>query len=536
MERWALQNGIYQIYPRSYRDTNGDGVGDLPGVTEMLGYLKGNAESLGVDAIWISPFYPSPMKDFGYDVSNFCEVDPIFGTLADFDELIKVAHERGISVMVDFVPNHTSSEHPWFIDALSSKDANKRDYYIFRDPKEDGSEPNNWQSVFGGPAWTYDEASGQYYLHSFLKEQPDLNWENPAVQEEMRNVVRFWFERGVDGLRVDAVRWMGKNTNLLDDPINDSYHEGQDPYHAVEHRYSRYSPELTGYLRVITDVAEEFKDRIIVFEDHLDRLTPEESQIRRIYGIDPEVSAPFNFQGMHIGFGSRSFSYMVNSYQGIVPMGARAFYCFSNHDESRVATRFGEKEARMLAVLQLSLPGTPVIYYGQELGMTDVAITPEQVQDPFEKRVPGKGLGRDPERSPMQWSDAPLAGFTHADKSWLPIADTYETVNVAAQQTDKTSSLNLYRQLLALRSKHETLRNGNYEHGHTDDQVFMFWRHGETDRFLSILNFSNEEKEVAMPGGGEIVASAQNYQLQGTQSPGRMQLAPLEGLLIRYII
>lgn len=535
MKRWEKPNAVYQIYPRSFKDANGDGIGDLPGINGSLEYLKGSRESLGVDAIWISPFYPSPMKDFGYDVKDFCGVDPMFGSLEDFDNLVKEAHERGISVMVDFVPNHTSSEHPWFVDAVSSIDSEKRDYYIFRDPK-DGKEPNNWQSVFGGPAWELDEASGQYYMHSFLKEQPDLNWENPLVQEEMQNALRFWFERGVDGIRVDAIRWMGKNTGLLDDPINDSFSPGQDPYNAVEHRYSRYSPELDSYLKLITDVASEYPNRIIIFEDHLDTLSPQESQIARMYSINPEVAAPFNFQGMHIPFDSHSFSQMINNYQGNVPEGLRPFYCFSNHDESRLATRFGEKESRMLALLQLSLPGIPVLYYGQEIGMTDGHITPEDVQDPFEKRVPGKGLGRDPERTPMQWSSAHQAGFTDADEGWLPIAQTYKTVNVGAQQTDQASSLSLYRRLLALRTEYVTLRSGSYEHGHTDDSVYMFWRHGETERFLTILNFSNEFTHVSMPEGGEIVASAQNHQLVGKSSQIHMQIDPFDGLLIRYAV
>ena len=533
MKQWSEMNALYQIYPRSFMDTNADGVGDIRGIIEKLDYLKGEKKSLNIDAVWLSPFFPSPMADFGYDVKDYCDVDPLFGNMNDIDELIEKAHAREIAVMVDFVPNHTSAEHPWFVDALSASDSDKRDYYIFRDALPDGSPPNNWLSVFGGSAWEYHEPTRQYYMHSFLKEQPDLNWENPAVQEEMKQVLRFWFDKGVDGIRADAVRWMGKNTEFLDDPINDAFLPGQDPYNAVSQRYSRYSPELDSYLRTMTSVAREYQNRVIIFEDHLDSLSPVESQIRRIYSIDQDVSAPFNFQPMHTEFNARSFSDMVNTYQEYLPKGARPFYCFSNHDESRLASRFGEKQARMLTVLQFSLPGTPVMYYGQEIGMTDGDIGPNQVQDPFEKRVPGKGLGRDPQRTPMQWSDEHLAGFSKAAESWLPVSDSHKEVNVKIQQTDPSSSLQLYRQMLDLRTEHETLREGVYEHAYTDDNLFMFWRAGEKDRFLTVLNFSETNAEVHLSEGGTVVISSGN-QLVGQKTDTIKTIAPFDGLLIRY--
>lgn len=533
MKPWSEVNVLYQIYPRSFMDANGDGVGDLRGIIEKLDYLRGDKTSLNIDAVWLSPFFPSPMADFGYDVKDYCDVDPLFGRMDDIDELIEKAHEKEIAVMVDFVPNHTSIEHPWFIDAVSGRDSEKRDYYIFRDALPDGSPPNNWLSVFGGSAWEYHKPTRQYYMHSFLKEQPDLNWENPAVQEEMKKVLRFWFDRGVDGIRADAVRWMGKNIEFLDDPINDAWLPGQDPYNAVSQKYSRYSPELDSYLRTMTSVAREYQNRVIIFEDHLDSLSPVESQLRRIYSIDPDVSAPFNFQPMHTEFKARSFSDMVNTHQNSLPDGARPFYCFSNHDESRLATRFGEQQARMLAILQFSLPGTPVMYYGQEIGMTDVDINPDQVQDPFEKRVPGIGLGRDPQRTPMQWNDGHLAGFSEADDSWLPVADTYHEVNVKIQQTNPSSSLQLYRKMLDLRTQHETLREGFYEHAYTDDNLFMFWRAGEEDRFLTVLNFSETNAEVHLPEGGKVAVSAQNNS-PGQKTDTIKTIAPLDGLLIRY--
>lgn len=521
-----------QIYPRSYFDSSNDGVGDLPGITNVLDYLKGTPDSLGIDAIWMSPFYPSPMKDFGYDVSDYCGIDPQFGTLDDFDRLVAEAHRRGIAIMIDFVPNHTSSEHPWFQEALLSRDSEKRDYYIFRDPKADGTPPNNWLSVFGGSAWELHEETGQYYLHSFLPEQPDLNWENPAVREEMGNALRFWFDRGVDGIRVDAIRWMGKDLAFRDDPPNLNFVTGQDPYHIVRHEHSRYSPELNKYLAYIASVAEEYDERIIIWEDHLDDLTSIEDQIMRIYGINPSVAAPFNFQAMHIPFGARSFADTINHYQNSLPDGAHAFYCFGNHDESRLVTRFGERQARMLAVLQLMLPGTPVIYYGQELGMKDGTIPKERVRDPFELRVPDRGLGRDPERTPMQWTPGYQAGFTTVDKTWLPLTDNYQTVNVETERQDPHSFFVLHKRLLQLRKDYPQLGSSEYKSAYVGDDLFAFWRAGIESNFLVVLNFQDDHLEMSVPGGGRLELSAQNNEY--SELGGGLVMQPYDGIVIRY--
>lgn len=533
MNRWSDKNAIMQIYPRSYSDSNNDGVGDLPGITKSLEYLKGSPESLRVDAIWISPFFPSPMKDFGYDVSDYQDVDPIFGSLDDFDDLITEAHERDIAVMIDFVPNHSSSEHQWFQEALTSRDSPTRDYYIFRDPKPDGTPPNNWLSVFGGSAWELHEETGQYYLHSFLREQPDLNWENPKVREAMADVLRFWFDKGVDGIRVDAIRWMGKDLEFRDDPWNEAFVSGQDPYHIVRHENSRFSPQLDDYIRCITAVAKEYENKIILLEDHLDDLTPIESQIKRIYSIDPGVAAPFNFQAMHIEFGARSFADTVNQYREFLPEGANTYYCFGNHDESRLATRFGERQARMLAVLQLTLPGTPVLYYGQELGMKDGYIPKESIRDPFELRVPDRGLGRDPERTPMQWDASHQAGFTAADTSWLPVTDSYKTVNVKHERKDPQSFLALHKRLLDLRDQHSVFVSTQYESEYVDDNLFVFWRADDQNAFLTVLNFSDYDVDYNIPEGGTVVVSAQNndYEIIG---PNATSIKPLDGLVIRY--
>ncbi len=527
MDRWAHRNGIYQIYPRSFKDELSDGVGDIYGIMKRLEYLKGKPDSLGIDAIWLSPIFTSPMRDFGYDISNYTDIDPMFGTLEDFDALVERAHALDIAVMIDFVPNHTSSDHPWFQEALRDPASDKRDYYIFKQGNA-GAPPNNWLSVFGGSAWEPVD-SNEYYLHSFLPEQPDLNWANPVVQEEMKRVLRFWFDRGVDGIRADAIRWMGKDVEFRDDEPNPHFMTSGDPYHQLRHIHSRFSPELDAYLRCLTDVAREYDGRIVIFEDHLDDLTPMSEQIRRIYTIDPGIAAPFNFRAMHTPFVARAFENMVSSYQGSIPEGGRAFYCFSNHDESRLVSRFGEQEARMLSVLQLMLPGTPVIYYGQEIGMRDGIIPAHRVRDPFELRVPGKGLGRDPQRTPMQWDGSKNAGFTTHAIPWLPVDTSYLTVNVTAEQHDEASFLHLYQRLLQLRRDYPLLRSERYETVFVDESLYVFRRHDEYEEFIVLLNFGLTPREYILAEDMEILVSAQNV----AYSAPLHDIAPLDGVVAR---
>lgn len=529
MDGWAHRNAIYQIYPRSFKDESGDGVGDLYGIMQKLDYLKGGPDALSIDAIWLSPIFTSPMRDFGYDVSDYTDIDPVFGTLRDFDVLVQRAHELGIAVMIDFVPNHTSSEHPWFQEALRDPTSDKRDYYLFKSAPE-GALPNNWLSVFGGSAWEPVPGRPQeYYLHSFLPEQPDLNWANPAVQEEMKNILRFWFDHGVDGIRADAVRWMGKDLEFRDDAPNPHFMTQGDPYHQLRHIHSRFSPELDYYLRLMTDTAREYDGRIIVFEDHLDDLTPMNDQIRRIYGIDPRIAAPFNFRGMHLPFHAPAFERMVSDYQAAIPAGGRAFYCFSNHDESRVVSRFGERQSRLLTVLQLMLPGTPVIYYGQEIGMRDGAVPEDRIQDPFELRVPGKGLGRDPQRTPMQWDGGRNAGFSDAERTWLPVDASHATINVEGELHDRTSLLHLYRSLLRLRTQYPLLRSERYETVFIDDSLYVFRRCDDYEEFLVLLNFGDTPREYILGDDMEVIISAQSMRYEGPLH----EIAPLDGVVVR---
>jgi alpha-glucosidase len=374
-------------------DSNGDGIGDLPGITARLNYLV----DLGVDAIWISPIFASPMADFGYDVSDYCGIYPPFGTLADFDRLTVAAHERGLKVILDFVPNHTSDQHPWFIESRSSRDNPKRDWYIWRDPKPDGSPPSNWVSEFGGPAWTFDETTGQFYYHAYLKEQPDLNWRNPQVRDAMLQVLRFWFERGVDGFRVDAIHHLFEDEELRDNPPNLDWREGMSPARSVIRAYTMDQPEVHDAIAAMRRVADGYEDRVLIGEAYLpfDRLMA-------YYGVDlTGFHLPFNFHLLGTPWNPTAIAALINAYEAALPPGAWPNWVLGNHDRSRVASRLGREHAPIAAMLLLTLRGTPTVYQGEELGLTDVPIPPERVQDPWEKNVPGLGLGRDPVRTPM---------------------------------------------------------------------------------------------------------------------------------------
>jgi alpha-glucosidase len=529
--RWQHVNGIYQIYPRSFSDTNGDGIGDLAGITKKLDYIKGTPDSLGIDAIWISPFYTSPMADFGYDVSNYCNVDPIFGNLDDFNVLIAEAHQRSIKVMIDYVPNHTSDEHPWFEASRSSREDAKRDWYVWRDPKTDGTPPNNWLSVFGGSAWEYDDKTGQYYLHSFLAKQPDLNWANPEVRKAMTDVLRFWLELGVDGIRADAVRWIAKDAEFRDNPLDPLYQEGEDSYHAQIQRYSRQGTELVNYLKEIAATIENYPDRIILFEDYIDTHLDQTEQYMSLYSVNPAVAAPFNFEGMGLRYDGSEFRTFIDRFEKFLGGKLRPFYCFSNHDKPRLASRVGPEQAKLIGLLQLTLPGIPVIYYGDELGMANGTIPPEKVQDPFEKQQPGKGLGRDPGRTPMQWSSEQYAGFSTSEP-WLPTTGTESTLNVASELIDPVSHLSLYRNLLRLR-QHPILRTGQYIPWSSPENpdVFGYIRRSETESILIVLNMSKLPSGPIENMVGEVLYST-HPSIDATTNE-KMTLMPHQGLIIR---
>jgi alpha-glucosidase len=488
---------VYQIYPRSFYDSNGDGVGDIPGIIEKLDYLNNgrphNPDSLGINMIWLSPFYPSPMADFGYDIADYCDVDPLFGTLDDFKRLVKEAHHRGIKLMIDFVPDHSSNQHPWFLDSRSSRDSPKRDWYIWREAKTDGSPPNNWLSVFGGSAWEWDKATNQYYMHSFLKEQPDLNWENPEVRQAMKNNMRFWLDLGVDGIRVDAVDWMAKDRRFRDNPPNPHYSPGvDDPYHEFDRIYSQNAPQLYDYLHEMATVVKAYPRGFMVTETYPDRRNIVSEYLKLYDHYLAEVSAPFNFEGILLPWVAVSFKTFIDTLQAGLKPGNIPIYVLGNHDNSRLASRIGPAAARTAAMMLLTLPGIAFIYYGDELGMTDVAIPPNRIQDPFEKRVPGLGLGRDPERTPMQWTAGQHAGFSPAEP-WLPVSPDHTKINVETLAQDRTSILTLYRKLIQLRNFSPILQHGEYVPLELKNPyIFAFIRHYRGHELAVLLNFSDQ--------------------------------------------
>ena len=527
---WWQRGIVYQVYPHSFMDGDGDGVGDLPGITSRLDYLQ----DLGVDALWLSPIFPSPMADFGYDVADYTGVDPLFGTLADFDALLAAAHERGLKVMLDFVPNHTSDQHPWFRESRSSRDNPKRDWYLWRDPAPGrGSRrpPNNWPSVFGGSAWEWDEATGQYYHHAFLAGQPDLNWRNPAVRAAMLDALRFWLDRGVDGFRVDAIAHALKDDRFRDNPPNPAWRPGQDPYRALLPVHSYDLPEVQDLVVAMRRVLDKYDDRMMVTEAYLplDRLVT-------YYGAGDEDRAgahlAFNFQLLELPWDARAIAAAIEAYEGLLPPGGWPNWVLGNHDRHRVASRVGPAQARVAAMLLLTLRGTPTIYYGDELGMRDVPIPPELVQDPHERNVPGLGLGHDPERTPMQWDAGPNAGFT-AGTPWLPLADDYPTVNVAAERDALRSMLTLYRSLIALRRDAPALAVGGYRAAAGGD-LLAYLREGGGRRFLVVLNLGDAPQvfKPADPAVRGRIALTTHLDRVGETVAGTIELRPDEGVVV----
>jgi alpha-glucosidase len=520
---WWKNAIIYQIYPRSFQDTNSDGVGDLTGIHERLGYLKW----LGVDALWISPIYPSPMADFGYDVSDYCAIDPLFGSLDDFDRLVSAAHEQQLKIILDFVPNHTSERHPWFAKSRLSRANPKRDWYIWRDGKADGTPPNNWMSQFGGSAWTLDATTGQYYLHSFLREQPDLNWRNPAVRKAMEDVLRFWLERGVDGFRIDVIWLLIKDAALRDNPVNPGFQLGQAAINRFLQVYNADQPEVHELIAEMRSVLDCYSERLLIGEIYL----PIERLVT-YYGKDlGGAQLPFNFQLIHTAWTAKEIARLVSEYEGALPAGGWPNWVLGNHDQPRIAARVGNAQARIAAMLLLTLRGTPTLYYADELGIARVAISPEAAQDPWEKNEPGLGLSRDPSRTPFQWDATPNAGFTRG-QPWLPLDPAYQTCNVVALRQDSTSILNLYRHLIAIRRRHAALTTGAFQLVDALENVLVYDRALDHERILICLNFGDREQKVSLPdklAGAEILISTY---LDRTGAVSDLILRSNEGLMI----
>ena len=523
---WWQSGVLYQIYPRSFQDSNGDGVGDLPGIYSRLDYL----ERLGIDAIWLSPVYPSPMADFGYDISDYTNIDEQFGTLADFDRLVGEAHRRNIRVLLDFVPNHSSDQHAWFLESRSSRDNPKRDWYIWKDPAPDGGPPNNWLSNFGGSAWQLDERTGQYYYHAFLKEQPDLNWRNPKVQDAMLDVLRFWLDRGVDGFRIDVIWHIVKDDQFRDNLPNPEYEPHLPPHHSLLATYSTDRPEVHDIIERMRGVLDQYEERLMVGEIYL----PLERLVTYYGSQGAGVHLPFNFQLIELPWHARAIADAIDRYEGLLPSYGWPNWVLGNHDNPRIASRVGIAQARVAAMLLLTLRGTPTIYYGDEIGMHNVPIPPDRVQDPFEKNVPGLGLGRDPARTPMQWSAAHSADFT-TGTPWLPISTDYASANVTSEDADLKSMLALYRRLIELRRREVALYIGNYQSVPSAGDVLAYRRQfNEERRYLIVLNFEGEPttfRSAAVPQRG-IVAVSTHLDREGDRFAGEIRLRGDEGVVI----
>jgi alpha-glucosidase len=523
---WWREGIFYQIYPRSFQDSNGDGIGDINGVFDRLPYLK----AVGIDAVWLSPIFPSPMADFGYDISDYVGVDPIFGSMDDFDALMEAAHANGLKVILDLVPNHTSDQHPWFIESRASRNNPKRDWYLWRDPRTDGSPPNNWVSEFGGSAWAYDAATRQYYYHAFLAQQPDLNWRNPEVRRAIYDVMRFWLRKGVDGFRVDVIWHLIKDDQFRDNPPNPNFRIGRPPHEALLTLYSADRPEVLEVVAEMRRVVDAFEDRVLIGEIYL--------PIHRLvayYGEDLlGAHLPFNFALLSAPWHARDIAKLIDDYERALPAGAWPNWVLGNHDRPRVASRVGQAQARVAAMLLLTLRGTPTMYYGDEIGMHQVAIAADQVRDPFEKNVPGIGVGRDGCRTPMQWDTSTHGGFT-TGTPWLPLAEDAIRENVENLTADTRSILNLYRALISLRKTTPQLVAGDYVPVVTTGDLLAYRREYQGEALLVILNLAADPISIASDAiahAGEIMLSTY-LDRTGEAIASDLDLRGDEGLIIR---
>jgi alpha-glucosidase len=518
---------IYQIYPRSFQDTNGDGIGDLRGIQRRLPYLR----DLGIDAIWISPFFRSPMADFGYDISDYRDIDPIFGTMRDFDALLAACHAHDIRLIIDFVPNHTSNRHPWFLASRSSRHNPKRDWYMWRDPKPDGGPPTNLVSFFGGSAWTYDETTGQYYLHMFLEEQPDLNWRNPEVVEAMHDVLHFWLQKGVDGFRLDAITVLIKKELLSDLPDHAISSTGLALLlHLTEiHNQPQLHEILKGFRRVLAGYEH---DAVMIGETN----AADFEELMSFYGRElDEIHLPMNLRTLNLPWDAQTMRHSIVEYYAALRAQAMPSFVFGNHDQSRLATRFGAENARSANVLLLTLWGVPTLYYGDELGMIDGQILPHERQDPFAGEGNNLGSGRDPERTPMQWDDSENAGFTdERAEPWLPVNTTFHS-NVAEQENDPTSMLSFCKQLLELRRRSPALRRGSIRFmENVDDDLLIYERMAENERLLVAVNFGDARHTLDISSLADDGAILLSSKMATPTAPdiGNIVLRPHESLIM----
>jgi alpha-glucosidase len=494
---WWKHAVIYEVYPRSFQDSNGDGIGDINGIASRLDYLK----ELGIDAIWITPMYPSPQIDFGYDIANYTAIDPQYGTMADFDHLMAEAKKRNIRVIMDYVANHTSDQNAWFQDSRSSRTNPKRDWYIWRDGKGPGKPPNNWQSWFGHSAWTYDQKTGQWYYHYFYVQQPDLNWRNPEVRKAMYDVMRFWLDKGAAGFRIDAVSRLFEDPNLHDDPILPGKNAFGDP--NIQHKFTDDLPEVHDVLREMRSLADGYSGNPALISEADE---PTIQDLVKMYGPNnDEIQLPMDFKVADLNkLSAPDFRRLLDEIEFNSADGQPYFF-FNNHDQARTWDRYGDgvhndQIAKLMATLLLTTYATPQMYYGEEIGMrTSVPTRIEDVKDPVGRTGWPKDKGRDGERTPMQWDKAANAGFSNAGKTWLPVPPNAAQYNVATERYDPNSIFNFYKHLIALRREISALRDGSYVAVNRDDpNVLAYLRRAKngTDPVLVALNMSAQPQTV----------------------------------------
>lgn len=495
---WWKNGIIYQIYPRSFQDSNSDGIGDLVGVIQHLDYLQ----DLGVDAIWFSPINPSPDVDFGYDVADYHTIDPKFGNLQDFERLLQEAHKRDLHVIMDLVLSHSSDQHRWFQESRKSKDNPYHDWYIWRDPAPDGGKPNNWLSNFGGSAWEYDKNLGQYYYHAFAKGQPDLNWRNPEVHSTMLDVFRYWLDKGVDGFRLDVFNNYYQDALFRDNPRNEGFsiRKVLRKFDAYDHIYDTDQPEMMGVVEDIRKIMDSYPERYVVGETYLAT-----SAQARTYIGENRLHAGFDYAFCNSPFSARAYGQAIQYWDALHGEEAWPNYFFNNHDTPRSTTRFakGESDAipKLLLAMQLTVRGTPYLYYGEEIGMRDISLARSQIQDPVGKRYWPFNKGRDGCRSPMQWNAKQNAGFTTGEP-WLPVNKDYIVRNVDSQAASPASLLTFYKELIQLRRAHPALNAGNLDMKKADnDDLLVYQRQAGDEKMLIVLNFSKQINTYQLPTG-----------------------------------
>lgn len=526
---WWHSAVLYQVYPRSFDDSDGDGIGDLEGLRRRLPYLTW----LGVDALWITPFYPSPQLDFGYDVTDHLGVDPLFGTVSGAARLIRDAHDQGLRVLIDFIPNHTSDQHPWFVESRSDPESPKRDWYYWADG-HDGKPPNNWMSLFGGSAWEWDPGRRQYYLHSYLREQPDLNWRNPQVRDAMLDVLRGWLDRGVDGFRIDAFRQLLKDPAWRDNPINPDWAAGMDPYERLLPLHSTDQADIVEIIAALRGVLHDHpgppggcaaEDRILLAEAYL----PIPALIR-YHGTDGDgIQLPSNMNLLQGPWEPPAIARLITQYEELLPAGAWPNWVLGNHDRHRIASRLGHDQVRIAALLLLTLRGTPTLYYGDELGLPDVEVPADRVQDPVGLRTGRPELGRDPARMPMPWTREPGHGFSRPDvEPWLPLRPDAGELSVSAQREDPGSVLSLHRRLLGLRRSVPALATGDFQLVHVDARSLTYRRCHAAGDALVALNFTDRPVPLRAPDD-----RTWDLLLTTDDGPDDRLLRPHEGRILR---